>query len=265
MGGSKRNSNSGGRKASDSGDNLHGGIHTAAREGNMPVLEEICNYNPLAINSRDKHSRTPLHLAAWSGQTEVVSFLCNLKADVGAAAIDDMGAIHFGSQKGHLEIVRILVSSGASVSARTRKGFTPLHYAVQGSHLDLVKYLLKKGASLTAKTKAGKLPLDVASNEEIKKILMDYEEATKKKEETNGCEKAEDKAIAEQASVHEISAGDEEEERTNERDEDQEDRTVESNKRSIAEAKIEENVAEPKRHKVALKHLLASDDIEEEE
>ena len=49
-----------------------------------------------------------LHLAAWSGQAEVVSYLCKHKADVGAAAMDDMGAIHFAAQKGHLEVIRTL-------------------------------------------------------------------------------------------------------------------------------------------------------------
>ncbi|PPD91654.1 hypothetical protein GOBAR_DD11409 [Gossypium barbadense] len=38
-------------------------------------------------------------------QAQVVSYLCKQKADVGAAAMDGMGAIHFAAQKGHLEVV----------------------------------------------------------------------------------------------------------------------------------------------------------------
>lgn len=67
-----------------------------------------------------------LHLAAWSGQAQVVSYLCKNKADVGATAIDDMGAIHFAAQKGHLEVVRTLISSGVSVKSSNRKGM-PLY------------------------------------------------------------------------------------------------------------------------------------------
>ncbi|KAK3038986.1 hypothetical protein RJ639_027471 [Escallonia herrerae] len=70
---------------------------------------------------------------AWCGQAQEVSYLCKNKADVGAAAMDDMGAVHFAAQKRHLEVVRILISSGASVKASTRKGMTALHYAVQGN------------------------------------------------------------------------------------------------------------------------------------
>nr|KJB09911.1 hypothetical protein B456_001G174500 [Gossypium raimondii] len=38
-------------------------------------------------------------------QAQVVSYLCKQKADVGAVAMDGMGAIHFAAQKGHLEVV----------------------------------------------------------------------------------------------------------------------------------------------------------------
>uniref|UniRef100_F6I099 Uncharacterized protein n=1 Tax=Vitis vinifera TaxID=29760 RepID=F6I099_VITVI len=155
-------------------------IHNAARSGDLLKLQSICSSNPLAVNSRDKHSRTPLHLAAWAGQTQVVTYLCKHKADVGAAAMDDMGAIHFAAQKGHLEVVRTLLSSGASVKAITRKGMTPLHYAAQGSHLDLAKYLVRKGGSLSAKSKAGKTPLDLAGSEEFRTVLVECERLSRK-------------------------------------------------------------------------------------
>ncbi|KAK1327004.1 hypothetical protein QJS10_CPA01g03017 [Acorus calamus] len=158
-------------------------IHTAARNGDIMAVQAMCLSNPLAVNSRDRHSRTPLHLAAWSGQTEVVMYLCNNKADVGAAAMDNMGAIHFASQKGHTEIIRILLSSGVSVKATNRKGFMPLHYAIQGSHLDLIKYLVRKGASLSAKTKAGKTPLDLASDE-VRAFVLECEHSFKNEGET---------------------------------------------------------------------------------
>ncbi|KDP39760.1 hypothetical protein JCGZ_02780 [Jatropha curcas] len=157
-------------------------LHAAARSGDLNAVQSILSSNLLAINSRDKHSRTPLHLAAWSGHAHVVSYLCKQKADVGAAAMDDMGAIHFAAQKGHLEVVRILLSSGVSVKTSNRKGLTPLHYAAQGSNLELVKYLVKKGASLAVKTKAGKTPLDLANKEEIRLFLEESEHSSKNRD-----------------------------------------------------------------------------------
>ncbi|KAK3019949.1 hypothetical protein RJ639_002996 [Escallonia herrerae] len=236
-------------------------LHTAARSGDLNAVLSMCSSNPLTVNSRDKHSRTPLHLAAWSGQAQVVSYLCKNKADVGAAAMDDMGAIHFAAQKGHLEVVRILLSSGASVKASTRKGMTALHYAVQGSHLELVKYLVKKGANLSAKTKAGKTPLDLASSEEIRSALVEREMVSSKGD-LNGEKKAEEGQPMSSSqenvenSVDEASAA---------RHEEAEHEKDESAKRKAGEGDIKEAPTEPKKAKVALNHLLTSDDTQEEE
>ncbi|KAL1318636.1 hypothetical protein AAHE18_15G219200 [Arachis hypogaea] len=145
----------------------------------------ILTSNPLAVNSKDKHSRTPLHLAAFAGHAEIVSYLCKNKVDVGASAMDDMAAIHFATQKGHLEVVKALVAAGASITACTRKGMNSLHYAAQGSHLELVRYLAKKGASLTAKTRARKTPLDLANNEEVRSVLEEFERSAKNRASSN--------------------------------------------------------------------------------
>lgn len=234
-------------------------LHSAARSGDLNAVQSILSTNnPLSIivNSRDKHSRTPLHLAAWSGQAEVVSYLCKHKADVGAAAMDDMGAIHFAAQKGHLEVIRTLLSSGASINAFTRKGLTPLHYAVQGSHLELVKYLVKKGASLSAKTKVGKTPVDLANNEEILSFLEEYERSSKKRD-LHGRQKAGESDSKPSMQEKEENTGDKapsvvHDELENEKVEMKDDR--------------KEASSEPKKARIALNHLLtADDDLEDEE
>ncbi|XP_011028018.1 PREDICTED: ankyrin-3-like isoform X2 [Populus euphratica] len=232
-------------------------LHAAARSGDMKAVESIVSSNPLAINSRDKHSRTPLHLAAWSGQAEVVSYLCKHKADVGAAAMDDMGAIHFAAQKGHSEVVRTLLSSGASIKASTRKGLTPLHYAVQGSHLELVKYLVRKGASLTVRTKGGMTPLDLATNVEIH-VFLEESERTPKKGTLDGKDKPE--ASEPKTSLQDKSENSGGEANGGEHEE-QENGNV---KRKGEEDDAKETSSEPKRARVALNHLLIADDTQEE-
>ncbi|KAK4858193.1 hypothetical protein QYF36_012570 [Acer negundo] len=232
-------------------------LHAAARSGDLQAVQTILSSNPLSVNSRDKHSRTPLHLAAWSGQTEVVSYLCKQKADVGAAAMDDMGAIHFASQKGHLEVVRVLISSGASFKAFTRKGMTPLHFAVQGSNLELVKYLVRKGASLSVKTKAGKTPLDLVRNEEIHSFLEGSEHSSKQGN-LNGKEKAEEPDSKEKQENSDIEAADAVAS-------DLDEKQVESTKRKVDEDDTNEATPEPKKARVSLKHLMSADDTQEDE
>ncbi|KAI9125321.1 hypothetical protein K1719_003937 [Acacia pycnantha] len=234
-------------------------LHAAARSGDLNAVQAILSTNPLAINSRDKHSRTPLHLAAWSGQAEVVNYLCKHKADVGAAAMDDMGALHFAAQKGHLDIVRALVSAGASVKASTRKGMTALHYAAQGSHLELVKYLVKKGANLGAKTRAGKTPSDLAANEEVRSFLEEQERLGKSGESSKK-EKAEEGEFKPSTPGPEDNSG--AESPCPVADEENSD----GNKRKGDEDDAREEVSpQPKKARVKLSHLQSSDDAQEEE
>ncbi|KAF8378983.1 hypothetical protein HHK36_028409 [Tetracentron sinense] len=250
------------RKTSNSSEDLH----MVARSGDLNAVQAICSSNPFVINSRDKHSRTPdldprLHLASWSGQTEVVNYLCKHKADVGAAAMDDMGAVHFAAQKGHLEVVRTLLSSGVSVRASNRKGLTPLHYAAQGSHLELVKYLVRKGSSLSAKSKAGKTPLDLAKSEEVRSFLVECEESSKKGEDLTDKEKGEE--CESKPSLEEKAVGSDGE--AVGRNGSEEERKDEKEKRKGDEADIKENSSQPKKARIALNHLLVTDDTQEEE
>ncbi|CAN8325219.1 unnamed protein product [Cochlearia groenlandica] len=219
-------------------------LHSSARSGDLAAVQSIISSDPLATNSRDKHSRTPLHLAAWAGHNDVVSYLCKNKADVGAAAVDDMGAIHFASQKGHLEVVRTLLSVGVSLKSITRKGLTPLHYAAQGSHLDLVKYLVKKGADVKATTKVGKNPADVAGNAETQNFLEECEEQAKKGKTTNEEKMEEVEPV--------VSVSDEGDNNDLKRKEPE----------NVNEDEKEEASTISKKPKVALHHLQDSDDTE---
>ncbi|KAJ8509821.1 hypothetical protein OPV22_000255 [Ensete ventricosum] len=233
-------------------------LHAAARNGDVTSVESICNANPLAVNCRDRHSRTPLHLAAWSGQTEVVRFLCKNKAEVGASAMDDTAAIHFAAQKGHLEIIRFLLSSGVSVKAANRKGLTPLHYAVQGSHPELIKYLIRKGASLTAKTKAGQTPIDLASTEEVRALLVECKQTLTKDDKSTTIKEVGDSISKDNikenngVSIPEESANVDEE-------------GTDTKEKRRGEAAVDEDSSKPKKAKVSLDHLLAENDVIDED
>ncbi|KAL6176121.1 hypothetical protein ACLB2K_052757 [Fragaria x ananassa] len=231
-------------------------LHAAARSGDLSQVQVIVSSNPLKVNGRDKHSRTPLHLAAWAGQTEVVNFLCKNKADVGAAAMDDMKAIHFAAQKGHVEVVRALLSSGALVKSSTRKGLTPLHFAVQGSHVELIKYLARKGADLTTKTKAGKTPLELASNDEVRSCLEECERSSEKGD--LNVKQKDEESDPKTIQQEDMKSGGEAPDSGN--DEHTKDDSL-KRKGDSGEAS-----GEPKRTKVSLNHLLAADDdIQDEE
>ncbi|XLS98171.1 hypothetical protein HN51_040906, partial [Arachis hypogaea] len=214
------------------------------------------------VNSPFNSFALKLHLAAFAGHAEIVSYLCKNKANVGASAMDDMAAIHFATQKGHLEVVKALVAAGASIKACTRKGMNSLHYAAQGSHLELVRYLAKKGASLTAKTRAGKTPLDLANNEEVRSFLEEFERSAKNRASSNKNKaeqsdpkastlESEDNSSAKQPAVAvDEENGDGEKTETNEDDE-----NSDREKRKANEEDAREDSSQSKRAKVKLSHL----------
>ncbi|XP_062229823.1 uncharacterized protein LOC133927388 [Phragmites australis] len=237
----------------DAEDDLH--LHRAARSGDAAAAESLCESNPLAVNSRDRLSRTPLHLAAWAGHVEVVRCLCKHKADVGAAAMDDTAAIHFASQKGHLEVVRELLASGATVKAKNRKGFTALHFAAQNSHLDLVKYLVKKGADITVKTKGGQMALHVAENDDVRAFLKECEQSLKKGGELPPEKKDDSVSTTSEKADNSRSSG--------EATKDGDDAGQGEKRKSGAVAGS--TSPELKKAKVSLGHLVTEDDMDEEE
>ncbi|KAM3409423.1 hypothetical protein ACQJBY_002004 [Aegilops geniculata] len=247
----------GGRGRGRGGEGRGGGeeedlqLHKAARSGDAAAAESLCESNPLALNSRDRLSRTPLHLAAWAGHVDVVKCLCQHKADVGAAAMDDTAAIHFASQKGHLEVVRELLASGASVKAKNRKGFTALHFAAQNFHLDLVKYLVRRGVDITTKTNAGQTALHVAENDDVRAFLKECEQSLKKGVELPSEKK--DDSVAEKADDGKVSG----EARKDGVDAEQ------GEKRKSEEIGAGTRPPEVKKAKVSLSHL--ENDMEEED
>lgn len=174
--------------------------------------------------------------------------------------MDDTGAIHFASQKGHLEVVRTLLSSGVSVKSTNRKGFTALHYAVQGSNLELMKYLVRKGANLNVKTKAGETPLDLASNDEVRSQLLEYEQSLKKENISATSKKADD-VVPEQA-IADDDAMNSDAEDIGSKPQDEENDAREKRK---GEEVAEESFSGPKKARVSLQHLVAEDDAQDEE
>ncbi|XP_075518112.1 uncharacterized protein LOC142552275 [Primulina tabacum] len=199
-----------------------------------------------------------LHLAAWSGHAEVVNYLCKNKADIGAAAMDDMGAIHFAAQKGHLEVIKILHASSISIKSYNRKGMTALHYAAQGSHLELVKYLLKKCENLDAKNKSGKTAEDLASSEDVSNFLVEWKNGSGKSVGVSD----EKREKGKQESTHEETTRSVDD--ALDRDRIAEDENGETSKRKGA-GELRENQPETKKSKVSLNHLLAADDTQEDE
>ena len=70
-------------------------MHKAAREGDAGRLKELLELG-IDPNSVDKLFRTPIHLAVWAGNVDIIKILLdNAATDINALASDDFTPLHF--------------------------------------------------------------------------------------------------------------------------------------------------------------------------
>ncbi len=119
---------------------------------------------------------TPLHLAAWSGNAEVIALLLDHGADVKAtdclgkpplsyastrAAVDALvkagGEVNPGTplpplldaaMHGFPEAVEAMLDHGADIQSMDYTHYTPLHYAAWNENAQTAKVLIRRGADV---------------------------------------------------------------------------------------------------------------------
>eukprot|EP01138_Halocafeteria_seosinensis_P001170 gb/GECG01001196.1/.p1 GENE.gb/GECG01001196.1/~~gb/GECG01001196.1/.p1 ORF type:complete len:251 (+),score=46.00 gb/GECG01001196.1/:1-753(+) len=159
-----------------SNEGRHISIHDAAREGDTNNLV-LClgtvatSSGADIINSKDKHRRTPLHLASFKGNVDCIKLLVSSGSQVNAEAQDGITPLQFAVQSGNLEAAKELLLSGANVDCKMKKGKTPLMTAAAKGQDDLVKLLLEHQADISAQDKSGKKAEDYAKKDSTKQIL----------------------------------------------------------------------------------------------
>jgi hypothetical protein len=88
---------------------------------------------------------TPLILAAWYGQLDMLKLLLDAGASVAAADRNGWTAYHHACFGGHTECVELLVEKGADVAAVESDGKTGRDMAIQEKHEQLVEMLVEQG------------------------------------------------------------------------------------------------------------------------
>ncbi|KAJ3187534.1 Osteoclast-stimulating factor 1 [Gaertneriomyces sp. JEL0708] len=115
-------------------------LHEASKRGNLPFATELLSAG-LSPNTLDKAGNTPLH---WA------------------------------SRSGHLEIAQLLLRYRPELNSQNKLGDTPLHLASWGGHAGVVGCLLEQGVETGIRNNEGSTPLDVARNDEVASLLMQF-------------------------------------------------------------------------------------------
>eukprot|EP00439_Symbiodinium_sp_Y106_P063715 s74_g9.t3 len=135
-------------------------LHLAAKSGELEVVLLLDAGAPL--EAQDYTGATALHWAAANGCSEVTSVL--LARGASPAASDRSGAqpLHDAAWSGHSDAAKALLRWGASTDATDDRGRTPLHCAALLSQVDIVEQLLESGAPASRKDQEGKPALELA-------------------------------------------------------------------------------------------------------
>lgn len=177
-------------------------LFTSIQQGDLVSVNQILLAEPSAIEARTAEGLSPVIVAAYWGQVEVLNRLVEASGEldfweaatvgatgrirelvnddpelVAAHSRDGFTALHLAVFFGHPETARALIDAGADVSARTKNALDnqPLHAAAASSvarnRLASVRLLLDAGAPVNERQSGGFTPLMAAAQSADEGVL----------------------------------------------------------------------------------------------
>ena len=130
-------------------------IHAAVESRDISAVRHLLSVDPTCVNDRDGRGRTPLYLAAWVDQPDILTLLLQKGGDpnIGASWKGNARPLHVASRNGHAEIVRRLIAAGATVNIKDDDGDTPLLLAARSGSAEVVQLLIEAGADVTCRNR----------------------------------------------------------------------------------------------------------------
>ena len=174
--------------------NSRGALHIASKEGHCDNVRFLLERHP-DVNMEDRDGLTPLELASYTGELEVVGILLKHGATASVDPREKQGqpplSMALALRNGHQDVVKLLIQSGAPVESCQTDGWTwsSLFDAAVYGHLEIVRLLIKSGAAVDYCHSDGWTPLYVASRygyQDVVQLLIQSGAAVKSRE-NNGC------------------------------------------------------------------------------
>lgn len=144
-------------------------VFEMSRHGSVEQLEKLYHANPELIMSKNDGGFTPLTLACYNGNLEVVKFLVSKLDDINV--VSKFGTpLMAATYKGHTNIVQILLEHKANTDLQDDKGETVAHYAVFFKKYDIIKLLVRAKANFRIKNARNQTAIDYAKMNNDEKI-----------------------------------------------------------------------------------------------
>ena len=137
-------------------------IFTASAMGDIERVQGFLNSNPGMITAT-QGVLTPFHVAAYSGQTEMMKFLLGKGVDVNAGYPERITPLFLAANNGHLDAAELLIAKGAIINSESTNSQSPLFGAAWRGNKAIGELLIAKGADVNAKNDTGWAPLFAAA------------------------------------------------------------------------------------------------------
>lgn len=144
-------------------------FYDACRKGNLKEVISIYSKDPNIVDKKNNDGYSPLILACYHGNKEVVEFLVDKVKDVNQSSPYG-SALMAAVVKGNNELVEFLLNNNADPNLADENGTTAMHYAVMFKNYEAVKLLIKAKADLEIKDNRGQCALDYAKIQKDKKL-----------------------------------------------------------------------------------------------
>jgi ankyrin repeat protein len=126
----------------------YNGLHAVARNGDAAAIEKLVAARA-DVNARDRHGRTPLHVATFARRRDAIAALAKAGADLHLLENDRYDCVTIAAVADDEETLHLLLSLGASAKLVTsRYGGTALIAAAHLGHDGVVRQLIAAGAPL---------------------------------------------------------------------------------------------------------------------
>ncbi|KAJ8126749.1 hypothetical protein O1611_g6890 [Lasiodiplodia mahajangana] len=134
-------------------------IHWAAERGHYEIVRLLISPS---LDCDGRFGRNALFMLCESVSPRALQALLRFGPGIDLPDNRQRTPIHVAAAIGATEIIRLLLSNGANAEAQDDEGLTPLHLAAFGGWTGVVDELLSAGVSSNTVTKAQKTPLHFA-------------------------------------------------------------------------------------------------------
>ena len=144
-------------------------IFELARRGSVQEVKAVVKETPNVLNAKDQRGSTPLVLACYYNNIDIVRYIIQNIDDVNGTTKDG-SPLMASAVKGYNAISKLLITAGTDVNLQDANQTTALHYAVMFKNYDLVLMLLEAGANPNHKNNVGQSPMDFAVMQNDKRM-----------------------------------------------------------------------------------------------